>query len=130
MRLGSVITPNAKGNLFLTLSWRRPISHRNQSINLLCKSMDWFLYDIGLRREKVNRFISFGWVLKLHQTFFSIDKLVFNVNPLKNVKPSCIKTILIHESTNTSLTRVNTSPTRVNTNQRESKTSQHESTRV
>ena len=37
----------------LTLSRRRPISHRNQSIDLLCKSMDWFLYDIGLRRERV-----------------------------------------------------------------------------
>ena len=24
----------------LTLSWRRPISYRNQSIDLLCKSMD------------------------------------------------------------------------------------------
>ena len=37
----------------LTLSWRRPISYRNQSIDLLCKSMDWFLYDTGLRHERV-----------------------------------------------------------------------------
>ena len=37
----------------LTLSRRRPISYRNQSIHLLCKSMDKFLYDIGLRRERV-----------------------------------------------------------------------------
>ena len=37
----------------LTLSWQRPISYRNQSIDLLCKSMDWFLYDIGLRHERV-----------------------------------------------------------------------------
>ena len=29
------------------------ISYRNQSIDLLCKSMDWFLYDIGLRHERV-----------------------------------------------------------------------------
>ena len=28
-------------------------SYRNQSIDLLCKSMDWFLYDIGLRHERV-----------------------------------------------------------------------------
>ena len=27
------------------ISWRRPLSYRNQSIDLLCKSMDWFLYD-------------------------------------------------------------------------------------
>ena len=25
----------------------------NQFINLLCKSMDWFLYDNGLRHERV-----------------------------------------------------------------------------
>ena len=31
----------------LTLSWRRPLSYRNQS-------MDWFLYDNGLRHERVN----------------------------------------------------------------------------
>ena len=37
----------------LTLSRRRSISYRNQSIDLLCKSMEWFLYDIGLRRERV-----------------------------------------------------------------------------
>ena len=37
--------------LHLTLSWRRPLSYRNQSIDLLCK---WFLYDNGLRHERVN----------------------------------------------------------------------------
>ena len=37
----------------LTLSRRRPISYRNQFIDLLCKSLDWFLYDIGLCRERV-----------------------------------------------------------------------------
>ena len=39
---------------FLTLSWRRPLSYRNQSICLQTKSMDRFLYDNGLRHEKVN----------------------------------------------------------------------------
>ena len=38
----------------LTHSRRRPISYINQSIDFLCKSMDWFLFDIGLRRERVN----------------------------------------------------------------------------
>ena len=33
----------------LTLSWRRPLSYRNQSIDLLSK---WFLYDNGLRHER------------------------------------------------------------------------------
>ena len=43
------------GRFCLTLSRRRPLSYRNQSIDLRSKSMDWFLYDIGLRHEKVNR---------------------------------------------------------------------------
>ena len=37
----------------LTLSWRRPLSYRNQSIDLLCESIDWFLYDMGVRHERV-----------------------------------------------------------------------------
>ena len=49
----------------LTLSWRRPISYRNQSIDLRSKSMDWFLYDIGLRHERVN--ISFQYPLLMLQ---------------------------------------------------------------
>ena len=40
--------------ILLTLSWRRPLSYRKQSIDSLCKSMDWFLYDKGLRHERVN----------------------------------------------------------------------------
>ena len=39
----------------LTLSWRWPLSYRNQSTDLLRKSMDWFLYDNGLRHERVKR---------------------------------------------------------------------------
>ena len=38
----------------LTLSRRRPLSYRNQSIDLGSKSMDWFLYGNGLRLERVN----------------------------------------------------------------------------
>ena len=44
----------------LTLSWRRPLSYRNQSnqsIDLRSKSMDWFLYDNGLRQERVKLII-------------------------------------------------------------------------
>ena len=39
----------------VTLSWRRPLSYRNQSIDLQSKSMDWFLYDNGPRPERVKR---------------------------------------------------------------------------
>ena len=34
-------------NSFMT----EALSYRNQSIDLFCKSMDWFLYDNGLRHE-------------------------------------------------------------------------------
>ena len=37
----------------LTFSWRRPLSYRNQSIDLRSKSLDWFLYGNGLRHERV-----------------------------------------------------------------------------
>ena len=34
-----------------------PLSYRNQSIDLLSKSMDWFLYDNGLHHERVKLFL-------------------------------------------------------------------------
>ena len=42
-------------SLTLTLSWRRPLPYRNQSTDLLRKSMDWFLLDNGLRHERVKK---------------------------------------------------------------------------
>ena len=42
---------------FLTLSRRRSLSYRNQSTDLLRKSMDWFLYDNGLRLERIKCFL-------------------------------------------------------------------------
>ena len=42
----------------LTVSWRSSLSYRNQSIDLLFKYMDWFLYDNGPRHERVNNFFS------------------------------------------------------------------------
>ena len=40
-------------HLFLTLSWLRSQSYRNQSIDLQSKSVDWFLYDRDLCHERV-----------------------------------------------------------------------------
>ena len=40
----------------LTLSWRRSLSCRNQSIDLQSKSMDWFPYDRDLRQERVKMY--------------------------------------------------------------------------
>ena len=37
----------------LTLSWQRSLSYRNQSIDLLSQSMDWFVYDGDFRHERV-----------------------------------------------------------------------------
>ena len=37
----------------LTLSWGRPLSYRNQSIDLQSKSMDWFLYGIASVMKKL-----------------------------------------------------------------------------
>ena len=46
---------------FLILSWRRSLSYRNQSIDSRSKSMDWFLYDNGLRHERVNLYSSWNY---------------------------------------------------------------------
>ena len=54
----------------LTLSWRRPLSYRNQSIDLQSKSMDFLLYDNGLRHERVNR---------IAQKSNSLNRLVYLV---------------------------------------------------
>ena len=49
-----------------TLSWRRPLSYRNQSTDLLHKSMDWFPYDNGLRHERVKQFFSCVYLLLIN----------------------------------------------------------------
>ena len=38
---------------WLTLSWRRSLPYRNQSIDLFYESVDWFLHDRDLRHEKI-----------------------------------------------------------------------------
>ena len=42
----------------LTLSRRWSLSYRNQSIDLFCKSMNWFLYARDLRHERVKQKVS------------------------------------------------------------------------
>ena len=41
----------------LILSWRMPLSYKNQPIGFLCKSMNWFLYDKDLRHETVKEIV-------------------------------------------------------------------------
>ena len=63
--------------LITTLSWRRPLSYRKQSIDLLHKSMDWFLYDNGLRHERVNFFVLVAWLA--HSLLIELpDLFIFN----------------------------------------------------
>ena len=59
----------------LTLSRRRPLSYRNQLIDLLRKLMDWFLYDNGLRHERVKRS---PYIKKKKNE--NLDEFLFNEN--------------------------------------------------
>ena len=45
---------------YLTLSWRRPLSYKNQFIDLLFKSVDWFLYNNALHHERVKLFLKYN----------------------------------------------------------------------
>ena len=75
--------------LHLTLSWPRPISYRNQSIDLQSKSMDWLLYDIGLRHEKVKFLKRLSKTNDFNGSFVGV-KLIANSMP----------SIMIHFSSN------------------------------
>ena len=66
LKLGS-----QRQKLILTHSWWRSLSHRNQSIDLQTKSMDSFLYNRDLRRERFNVCSSFIRV--------SLNKLAFSL---------------------------------------------------
>ena len=48
----------------LTLSWQRLWSYRNQSVDLLRKSMDQFLHDNDFRHERVKPVQNKMWIIK------------------------------------------------------------------
>ena len=54
MTMVKQIKAKAEYKLGLTLSWRRSLPYRNQSIDLQSKSVDWFLYDRDFLNERVN----------------------------------------------------------------------------
>ena len=68
-------------NAHLTLSWRRPLSYRNQSTDLRSKSMDWFLNDNGLRHERVKylveRVVLYNFISPTLKLSWSIETDVF-----------------------------------------------------
>ena len=68
---------NCTGRSPLTLSRRRPLSYRNQ----LRKSMDWFLYDNGLRLERVNSFHATAPIYSVFQ--YSAANVVWNCEVLE-----------------------------------------------
>ena len=68
-RFDSCCSPIVNMLLDLTLSWRASLSHRYQSIDLLRKSMDWFLYDNDLRHERVKAYFRRRAVLRSARTF-------------------------------------------------------------
>ena len=82
----------------LTFSWRRLLSYRNQSIGLLCKSIDWLLYDNDLRYKHLNK----G---KLHLNDKGISSFVRNFRDFLNVFETVwheIKHSLFHVSSSSS----------------------------
>ena len=65
----------------LTLSWRRSLSYRNQSIDLQSKWMNWFLYDSDFCHERVNlnilKVICYGsYYSSFKIQFFSYSNLI------------------------------------------------------
>ena len=80
MSLNKGLCPNS----ILTLSWRRPLSYKSQSIDLFRKSMDWFLYVNGLRYERVERINHLLFPLKLSENlwFYDVVSERIEVNPL------------------------------------------------
>ena len=72
----------------LILSWRRLLSYRNQSIDLGSKSMDWFLYDNGLRHERVNKmhFESLELKYSLAERYWNRYKDIWSVKLFPAIK--------------------------------------------
>ena len=66
----------------VTLSWRRSPSYRNQSIDLLCKSMDRILYDRELCHERVKNTQIFWTHLQIgsHVTNYLSENAVHQIN--------------------------------------------------
>ena len=63
---------DSRPTVMLTLSWRRSLSYKNQSIGLL-KSMDWFLYDRNLRHERIKISGTFLVYNEFHTNKMKVD---------------------------------------------------------
>ena len=84
----------------LTLSWRRSLSYRNQSNDLLCKSMDWFLYDNGPRHERVKEhLVAFSLTLFAYTSKLSLQSKInfFITNVCHFIHHARRKTTIIYK---------------------------------
>ena len=80
----------------VTLSWRRSLSYRNQTIDLLNKSMGWFLYDRNLLMKELTHFPSMlrfclPWKQRFSDVFrgYKNETLMWNVLTLLWVLKCC-----------------------------------------
>ena len=71
----------------LTLSWWRSLSYGNQSINLLCKSMEWSIFDRDLLRALSRRFAIFAKkaLLQIFDRFLNSPLLKFSRVIFQNI---------------------------------------------
>ena len=82
------------GNHFIDSLMTESLLHRNQSIDLQSKTMDWFLYDRDLRHERVKKPLLVGAVFFKsfpNNVFFIV---VFNrriQNPVKHLRWSDLR---------------------------------------
>ena len=80
----------------LSLPWRRSLSYRNQSIDLLCKPMDWFQYDRDLRHERINSFaanVSISYPLKTPENLWSSWTQDVNWTYIRHIKWNKMETL-------------------------------------
>ena len=96
----------------INLSRRRPLSYRNQSIDLVRKSMDWFLFDNALRLVRVKCYflvVSYSNYVVYHcfflpakdldckYLFLNLDRfIIFVCRLLVNLKDSFLETFNYH----------------------------------
>ena len=72
----------------LTLSRGTSLSYRNQSNDLVYKSMDWFLYDRDLRHERVNSYFQLEPLLQV-LTVSNLWHATSRVEPVENLNLDC-----------------------------------------
>ena len=82
----SKLSPTVMVSALLTLSCQSSLSHRNQSTDLLCKSMDWFLYDTDFPHERVTFYVTETQLRKLNHSQSVLKAAQLNIlgqNPSK-----------------------------------------------